>query len=84
MRAKSPWLSIVAVILAVGMLSGCQRINEGIPAPSVGEAHAFSNYWANRGHDAMDIVRLQWGFPCLLRPSHRPAERKVGVKIQQE
>lgn len=63
MSRKSSWLSAAVLGLAVLMLTGCARINEGLPEPVPQETHAFSNYWANRGYDAMDIIRLQWGVP---------------------
>lgn len=63
MRAKSPWFSMAAVVLSLAMLSGCARINEGVSVEGAQESPALSNYWANRGYDAMDILRLQWGFP---------------------
>jgi hypothetical protein len=47
----------------LAVASGCTRINEQLPPASPPETPAFSNFWANRGYDAMDIVRMQWGAP---------------------
>jgi hypothetical protein len=63
MSRKSPWLAIATVVAVLTVVSGCARINEGVAPPSAQESPVFSNYWANRGYDAMDLFRLQWGSP---------------------
>jgi len=74
MRAKFPWLTAAGVAAAFALASGCTRINEGVPPTTAQETHAFSNYWANRGYDAMDLVRLQWGVPRDFKA--------IGVKVK--
>jgi len=61
MSARFPSLAAAAVVAALVLASGCARINEGIPPASAQETPAFSNYWANRFYDFMDLWRLQWG-----------------------
>jgi len=63
MKTRSTWLSIAAVVATVAVMSGCARINEGVPPPSAQETGAFSNFWANRLYDFMDLMRLEWGAP---------------------
>jgi len=63
MSARSMWTSVATVLVAGAMMSGCARINERVPKPPAPETHAFSNYFANRGYDFMDIFRFEWGVP---------------------
>jgi hypothetical protein len=63
MNTRTPWLSLMALLAGLFLASGCTRINQDLPAPTTEESHAFSSYWSNRGYDAMDMIRLQWGVP---------------------